>query len=166
MIEPFDKESGNSYLENLKSYLETREEQRQLDALTVFDAFCEYDSDNPKLALRFDEQLGREKICDPAGEELDSKIKSFLNRHSLGYFLDLVFADVESAKQSERASKRHAETNAMKLDVFQWLDENMHRFRSMDKAAEAIAGKVVPMSWRTVRDWIGEWKKLRSASKT
>ncbi len=57
---------------------------------------------------------------------------------------------------------RHAENRAMKKDVFVWLDANMRRFKSMDAAAEAIAGKIAPIAWRTARDWVGEWKKLRS----
>ncbi|UUZ68266.1 hypothetical protein LP416_29305 [Polaromonas sp. P2-4] len=61
------------------------------------------------------------------------------------------------------AAARHAENRAMKQDVCAWLDANMPDFKSMDSAAEAIAGKVAPVKFRTARDWVGEWKKLRSA---
>ena len=57
---------------------------------------------------------------------------------------------------------RHQENRAIKQDVFAWLDTNMQNFKSMDSAAEAIAGKVAPVKFRTARDWVGEWKKLRS----
>lgn len=60
------------------------------------------------------------------------------------------------------ADARHAENRAMKQEVFDWLDVNFSTQKSMDAAAEAIAGKVVPVSFRTARDWVGEWKKLRS----
>ena len=50
----------------------------------------------------------------------------------------------------------------MKADVFVWLDANMVNFKSMDKAAEAVI-KQQPIAFRTARDWVGEWKKLRSA---
>ena len=60
------------------------------------------------------------------------------------------------------ASAAHAENRAIKQDVFAWLDTNMPNFKSMDSAAEAIAGKVAPVKFRTARDWVGEWKKLRS----
>lgn len=63
---------------------------------------------------------------------------------------------------SKALEKRHAENRAMKLDVFTWLDNNINRFKSMDAAAEAIAGNVVPLTFRTAREWVGEWKKLRS----
>lgn len=72
--------------------------------------------------------------------------------------------DGPSAKQisSLGAEKRHSENRAMKTMVMQWCDENMASHRSMDAAAESIAGKVVPVKFRTAREWIGEWKKLRS----
>lgn len=60
------------------------------------------------------------------------------------------------------ANASHAENRAMKADVFAWLDSNMAGFKSMDKAAEAIAGKVQPIAFRTARAWVGEWKKKRS----
>lgn len=71
----------------------------------------------------------------------------------------------KSAAPRKNALKRHAEHRSMKGEVFDWLDKNMTDFKGLDKAADKIAGKVVPMPWRTVRDWVGQWKKLRSASK-
>lgn len=63
------------------------------------------------------------------------------------------------------ADARHRESRSMREQVFVWLDDHMSRFSSMDAAADAIAGKVVPVKWRTARDWIGQWKKLRSAGR-
>lgn len=51
----------------------------------------------------------------------------------------------------------------MKKDAFEWLNENRHRFSSLDATAEAIAGNIVPVTFRTARDWVEQWKKLRSA---
>ncbi|MDP3424973.1 MAG: hypothetical protein Q8S32_14600 [Burkholderiaceae bacterium] len=59
---------------------------------------------------------------------------------------------------------RHTENRAMKADVFKWLNDNFASCKSMDAAAEAMSGKLVPATFRTVRDWVTEWKKLRSAS--
>lgn len=69
-------------------------------------------------------------------------------------------------QQSRRkgADAIHTENRAMKADVFKWLDDNFASCKSMDAAAEAMAGKLVPATFRTVRDWVTEWKKLRSAS--
>lgn len=67
--------------------------------------------------------------------------------------------------QSGKAlDKRHQLNRTMKADVFAWCDANMARFRSMDKAAEALL-KVEPVAFRTLRGWVGEWKKLRAAGK-
>ena len=63
----------------------------------------------------------------------------------------------------QNAKKRHAENRSMKADVFTWLNTNMVKFKSMDAAAEAVT-KQQPITFRTARDWVGEWKKLRSAS--
>lgn len=60
------------------------------------------------------------------------------------------------------AQARHTETRNMKADVFEWLDAHMAEFKSMDAAAQAII-KQQPVVFRTARDWVGEWKKLRSA---
>lgn len=60
------------------------------------------------------------------------------------------------------AQARHTENRSMKADVFEWLDAHMADFKSMDAAAQAII-KQQPVVFRTARDWVGEWKKLRSA---
>jgi hypothetical protein len=71
-------------------------------------------------------------------------------------------AKTELAKISAAAS--HKEDRRMKSDVFLWLDTNRMRFKSMDETAQAIT-KQQPIVFRTARVWVGEWKKLRSASK-
>lgn len=59
---------------------------------------------------------------------------------------------------------RHAKNRGDKEMVFRWCDENMHRFKSMDDAAFDIAGTFIPQKFRAVREWMTDWKKLRSAS--
>lgn len=59
------------------------------------------------------------------------------------------------------AQARHSENRAMKREVFTWLDHHMVEYKSMDSAAEAIARNQAPVKFRTARDWISEWKKLR-----
>ena len=68
-------------------------------------------------------------------------------------------------EKRKAATARHAENHAMKADVIAWYSENMTSFKSIEGAAEAIAGKIVPAKFRTVRDWIAEWKKMQSARK-
>ena len=59
----------------------------------------------------------------------------------------------------------HAEHRSMKADVFKWLDTNNTGGKNFDDIALLIAGKVVPLKFRTVRGYITEWNKLRSASR-
>ncbi len=67
-------------------------------------------------------------------------------------------------KAKKKAAKAHVENRAMKEQAENWWHENRHQHRSKDGAAEAIAGKVVPVKFRTARKWIDDWEKLRSAS--
>lgn len=78
----------------------------------------------------------------------------------------------EKAKQkvslaaSKAAIKRHTENYAMKEEVFAWCAAHLHEYSSMDAAAEAVAGKLVPVTFRTSRSWIGKYcKKEQSARK-
>ena len=78
----------------------------------------------------------------------------------------VLMAKAAQKTQSARSSalRKHKENHSMKAEVFVWLDTNMVKFKSMDKAAEAVI-KQQPIAFRTARTWVGEWKKLRSASK-
>ena len=102
-------------------------------------------------------------------EEWEAKvtrlIKEKLDVHSLLEILmqsDVMFA-AQKARNSAAAS--HAKDRAHKEQVFAWCDENMHRFKRMDDAAIDIAETFVPNPFSTVRGWMTDWKKLRSASK-
>ena len=61
--------------------------------------------------------------------------------------------------------KRHKENRDMKADAFIWLDQNRANYKSMDDVAMEIT-KRSPIKFRAARDWVAEWKKLRSPSKT
>jgi hypothetical protein len=91
---------------------------------------------------------------------------NFLMGRALSSFTDdqIVKKDViDEAKR--RAHLRHSENHAAKVKVFNWCDENMSYFDSMDDAAVDIAGTFIPQKFRTVRAWMTEWKKLRAASR-
>jgi hypothetical protein len=83
----------------------------------------------------------------------------------LPYIGGLAIAEQASVK----ALKSHKENHDLKEDVFNWCDEHHHQYpKDKDGMATAIAGKVVPLKWRTVRDWITDWakdRKLRSAGR-
>ena len=65
---------------------------------------------------------------------------------------------VLSALGKKAAEVRHAENHAMKKQVWEWCVGNRARYRSRERAAEA-ASTLVPVTHRTVRDWIEEWDK-------
>jgi len=67
------------------------------------------------------------------------------------------------AARRKGANVIHAETRAMKAEVFSWLDRQP-TFRSNEAAAREII-KQQPIVHTTARDWYREWKKLRPASK-
>jgi len=97
--------------------------------------------------------------------ELRKAIKENLDEDSIWEFVRLAGKMAISLQNKGNALKRHAENHALKQTAFSWCDANMAKFKSMDSAAEAIAGKLVPVTFRTARDWIGEWKKLRSTGR-
>lgn len=52
------------------------------------------------------------------------------------------------------AHARHTENRALKADAIRHYLAHRTEFKSKDAAAEAIARKVVPASFRTVREWL------------
>ena len=74
-----------------------------------------------------------------------------------------------AAKRSEvakkAAAKRHEEHAILREEVIRYFEENETKFRSVEAAARAIAGVIVPITHRTVVDWIRAHKKQRSAGR-
>jgi hypothetical protein len=66
-----------------------------------------------------------------------------------------------SKLSAKGARRRHEENRALKQDVFDWCDQNMKSYRTMDEAAFAVAEKVVPLKFGAVRKHMPEWKKAR-----
>lgn len=56
------------------------------------------------------------------------------------------------------ADSRHAENRAMKAQVLEWYERNAQSFNSKDEAASEAAGKIVPVTFRTVRNWLNKPK--------
>jgi hypothetical protein len=42
------------------------------------------------------------------------------------------------------------------------MDANYKKGMALDDAASIISEKIVPLKWRTVRDHLTAWRKLRS----
>lgn len=69
----------------------------------------------------------------------------------------------ETAK--EAAAKRYEEHVILREETIRYYEEHESTFKSMEEAARAIAGKIVPVTHRTVVDWIRAHRKQRSAGK-
>ena len=67
---------------------------------------------------------------------------------------DANVASIRAHNARTAADARHAEHRAMRAQVLEHYKANKQKHKSKDAAAEAIAGKLVPMPFRTVRDWL------------
>jgi len=77
-----------------------------------------------------------------------------------------VAAEEYAKSLSQRGlNKRHKENRDMKAEAFIWLDQNREKYKSMDDTATAIT-ELSPVKFRAAREWVAEWKKLRSTGKT
>jgi len=95
------------------------------------------------------------------GFEIDTMIREILNASNIYAFIELVAADSKSATIAVAASRRHAKNHARRDLVHEWCKANMARYRSVDNAAEAVAGKVVHVAHSTARKWINSWPGLQ-----
>ncbi len=98
-------------------------------------------------------------------EGFNALYREYLDESSIREFIDIATADKISSRASASAYARHAENRAMKAEARAWYQLNRETFSNLDNAAIA-AMKIVPVAFRTVRDWIGEYERaLRAARK-
>lgn len=64
-----------------------------------------------------------------------------------------------SERARRGASAAHRENRAMKAQVFEWCEAELVNHPSIDAAAAAIAGKLVPVTFRTVQGWISQYRR-------
>ena len=130
----------------------------------IFKKFAEYSKAEAELEIiskgnfEFD-------LHDHTGQRFDSELREHLDHLSIGRFVELILENSAKARQSAAAIKRHQEHYQFKADVFDWLRSNMQNYKSMDATAEAIAGKIVPVTFRTARKWVKEYKDMQSAGR-
>ena len=156
------RKQGKELVRKIRETLASFELQQKDAAKQVFDAVLAFSLDDQELieTPATANQSAKLSVRHPSADALNKAIYAHLNDRTIGYFLELVQANHESAKQAARAIKRHSENHAMKAQVFDWLGDNRRNFSSMDKTAEALT-KVVPMGFRTLRGWVSEWHKLQ-----
>jgi hypothetical protein len=70
-----------------------------------------------------------------------------------------------SRRHVELARRRHSENYAMRDETLQYYVQHQSEFSSVESAAAAIAGKIVPVKHRTVVNWISEYRRMQSARK-
>ena len=145
--------------ERLDAIMEKRKEEGKAKAQRVYDIFME----GSELVDIDDKSDSASIAANRWVERLDEAIKEDLNISSIAYFIELVGENHLSAIQAAKSKIRHAENHAMRDDIYKWMDDNYDGVMSFDSAASEIAGKIVPLAWRTVREHITEWNKLRSA---
>lgn len=135
----------------------TNPSPNEIRAKRVFDAWmnCPYDSED-------------EEVFENWERDFDTLITNDLDCNSIAYFIQLITKNGDQTSRAATARKAafasHEKNRIDKQTVFTWCDSNMSRFSSMDEAALDIAESFVPQKFRTVRTWMTEWKKLRSAS--
>lgn len=140
---------------------ETPDESSILQALSVY---CFHEADRHASAGRLDSAFD---LLHDAYDAVHVSHETFMWNEAVAHGREIAATAAATAARTSlaksAAAARHLENRSMKQDVFKWCDENMTSMRSMDAAASLVAGAIVPAAWRTVRDWMTEWKKLRSA---
>ena len=97
-------------------------------------------------------------------QSINEHIRTSLDMYAVLEVTRLHKESVAKSQALQNALKRHTENHALRDAVYLWADQNIKSGMALDSAASDIAGKVVPLKWRTVREHLTEWKKLRSAS--
>jgi hypothetical protein len=85
----------------------------------------------------------------------------------LGTRLKEIFQAGKKARSDlarRNAQKRHEENHSMRADVIDFYKANKAKFKSVEKAAEEIAGKLVNVSHRTTVKWISAFNKKSAQS--
>jgi hypothetical protein len=97
-------------------------------------------------------------------QSINEHIRTSIDMDAMIEVIRLHSESAVKVKAIRNALKRHTENHALRDEVYSWADTNIKQGKSLDDAASDIAGKVVPLKWRTVRGHLTKWKKLRSAS--
>lgn len=89
--------------------------------------------------------LGDTRAMTEAADELYA-YKNFLD------WMELV-AETNKVRASKAAKARHAETEWIKSQVYEYYDQHRHRFKSLREAALEIE-RIEPVKFRTIYDWL------------
>ena len=154
-------EAVDKFLEAPKNILAERERLSKLKAQIVLDAANDYIQAAETESERFAAPYHLPRLISSSAI-LQRAIADNLDITTIGAFIELIVANAESAKQTAVALKRHAENHALRDEIYAWMDANYKKGMALDDAASIISEKIVPLKWRTVRDHLTAWRKLRS----
>ncbi len=154
-------EAVDKFLEAPKNILAVRERLSKLKAQIVLDAANDYIQAAETESERFAAPYQLPRLISSAAI-LHRAIADNLDLTTIGAFIELIVANAESAKQTAVALKRHAENHALRDEIYAWMDANYKEGMVLDDIATELAGTLVPLKWRTVRDSLTAWRKLRS----
>ena len=155
-------EAVDKFLEAPKNILAERERLSKLKAQIVLDAANDYIQAAETESERFAAPYHLPRLISSAAI-LHRAIADNLDITTIGAFIELIVANAESAKQTAAALKRHAENHALRDEIYAWMDANYkEEGMVLDDIATELAGTLVPLKWRTVRDSLTAWRKLRS----
>lgn len=154
-------EAVDKFLEAPKNILAERERLSKLKAQIVLDAANDYIQAAETESERFAAPYHLPRLISSAAI-LHRAIADNLDITTIGAFIELIVANAESAKQTAAALKRHADNHALRDEIYAWMDANYKKGMALDDAASIISEKIVPLKWRTVRDHLTAWRKLRS----
>lgn len=97
-----------------------------------------------------------------AGEATSLADGQFMFDVGVEHATEEIGMDARRTLAKAAANARHAENRAMKQEVFTYLDENPPPPRGKDATASVICSAIAPVAFRTARQWVDEWGKLRS----
>lgn len=162
-LEPFVRAQGCSqgdmYKADLLRELADAEQAQEVDALALLHNFLlvvAYATDAVKVQGRGDVALAWTLLAEAQRwfGICTSSVNAFDEREKE--------RDAVRAMRTRAALASHSGDYARKQKVFDWCASNLHRYPSINKAAEAvIGGEVVNVAFTTARGWISEWKRLK-----
>lgn len=116
-------------------------------AIEAMDAVCHAEGMGIVNAFRFSTD-GLKRELTEAEKSTEARAEEIVKRR-------------KSVDASTAAIASHAENRQIKATVFEWCEKHRNEYDSNAAAAEVIAGrgKLVPMTFKTVEKWIGEWKR-------
>jgi hypothetical protein len=87
---------------------------------------------------------------------------------TVGMWTSKQFLASSALKEMSRkgADKTNAENRALRAFALEHYEKHRASFSSVEAAAQAIAGKIVPVAHRTVRDWIASHNKSKRSAGT